>query len=375
MKKPVILVIENSVDYTGALHSILANAITLRETFSFYFLLPVKSRAITFIEQENFEVIQLPLLEINRSIKNLVLYLPRLIVNGLRLNQILRKNQIDLIVSNDFYNMLPPMHRLLGGRSPYVTFVRFIPDRFPRSLVNAWMFFHFHFASKIISVSEVVKKGIRLHHKSIKIYNEKPSGGNYKFYEYDADSKLVLFMSNYIPGKGLEYAVRAFASLPEKFHGWKLKFVGSDMGLPKNSLYKNSLLEEVKKLRLESRIVLESFSNNVVEEYRQAAIVLNFSDSESFSLTCMEAMYVGRPVIATKSGGPEEMIISGYNGELVNVRDVKGMSAAIHKLMADPDLRRSYGLRAHQTVSTNFSAENTTMKLITIFNEAIISSR
>jgi L-malate glycosyltransferase len=372
MSKPVILVIENSIDYTGALHSVLTNALTLKDSFTFYFLLPTNSRAAKFVVRENFTAFELPLRELNKSFQGLLLYCPALLLNEFRLNRILRKHKVDLIVSNDFYNLLPAIHRLFWGRTPYVTFVRLIPDRFPKVLVNTWFFFHFHFASKIIAVSGAVKRHIKKHEKVIQVYNEKPSGAGYKFYDYDIQCRNVLYLSNYISGKGLEYAIKAFAQLPEKYSDWKLKFVGSDMGLKKNGIYKKMLLDEIARLGLQSRIVLEDFSANVVEEYKQAAIVLNFSDSESFSLTCMEAMYIGRPVIATKSGGPEEMITSGFNGELVNVRDVVGMAGAMKKLMNDAELRKEYGRRAHETVSKNFGTENTTLQLVKIFNEAII---
>lgn len=369
--KPVILVIENSVDRTGGLNSILRNAITLQDTFHFHFILPEGSKSTGFVESSGFRVVQLPMLEINRSLKNILLYFPRLIRNTYRIRRLIRQFQVDLIISNDFYNMLAPAYNLIGGRVPYITFVRFIPDRFPKPLLKFWFYFHFRFAQRIVAVSNVVKQNIAPNPKVDVIYNEKPIDSDFKYYELDPDSKVILYVSNYIPGKGLEYAVRAFAALPEKFHDWKLRFVGNDMGLRKNALYKKMLRDLADELNVSSRIEWKGFSTDVVQEYRQAAVILNFSDSESFSLTCMEAMYVGRPVIATRCGGPEEMITSGHDGELVDRRDVSMMTVTLQKLLLDAQLRKNYGIRAHKTISEKFSIENTIQKLIPILNSAI----
>ena len=87
-------------------------------------------------------------------------------------------------------------------------------------------------------------------------------------------------------------------------------------------------------LNVKSRCQVEwhAFAEKISEEYLDAAIVLNFSESESFSLTCLEAMFYGRPVIATRSGGPSEIIDHNESGILVDVKDVDAMANAMTNL-------------------------------------------
>ena len=49
-KKPVILIVENSIDVTGALKSITRTAYDLKGAFDFHFVIPKKSRGRTWIE-------------------------------------------------------------------------------------------------------------------------------------------------------------------------------------------------------------------------------------------------------------------------------------------------------------------------------------
>ncbi|MEK6782648.1 MAG: glycosyltransferase [Bacteroidota bacterium] len=368
--RPTILVIENAVAVTGSLKSMIRVSSVLRNEFDFLFVLPKHSQAKSFVERAGFVVYEMSFLEISRSWK-LLLYIPTLFFNVFILRKIISKSNAKLIVGNDFYNMVPAFNNLLGGRTPYITFVRFIPSRFPKLLVNIWCFFHYRLARKVIAVSDSVYQDLEENPKVVVIHNELPIEEGYMFFPYDLSSKIILYLSNYIPGKGMEYAIQAFSSLGNEFSDWTMRIVGSDMGLRKNKVYKRKLQALSKSLKVSDKVHWCDFTENVVEEYKQAALVLNFSDSESFSLTCIEAMFIGRPVIATKCGGPEEIITPGVDGELVEVRNQKQMVLALRKLLSNAHLRENYGERAHASVSSKFRLEKTTHKLTPIFNEAI----
>ena len=368
-ERPVILIIENAIAITGSVKSILRSCSLLGSEFEFEFVLPAQSKAISFIKEEGFAVSELPMVELSRSWKALILYIPRLIRNWFSLKRIIAEKKAKLLIANDFYNMLPPLYCALGGRVPYITFVRFMPDRFPALLVRTWCFLHYKFSSKVIAVSESVVNKLRSHPKLVMIHNEISSKGRGQPFLYNRSSNIILYLSNYIPGKGLEYGVRAFASLGEDYQGWALRFVGGDMGLEKNRIYKTQLQFLANQLGVFERIQWADFSDNVEDEFKEAAIVLNFSDSESFSLTCAEAMLCGRPVIATRCGGPEEIITSGKDGELVEVRNQQQMNIALKKLLSNPELREKYGAEAAISISTKFSHENTSHKLELVFLE------
>ena len=372
MSNSRVLVIENGREVTGGLKSIIRSCVLLQDHFHFEFLVPNGSKVIPTLQAHGFEVSEMPFVEIRRSWKIFFSYLPMLFNNSVSLRAILSRKKIDLIIANDFYNLVPAVYQLMGGRVPYVSFVRMMPNRFPRYLVTTWCFLHLRYAKSLIAVSNAVKDNLPKHEKITMIYNELPTEAGFGYFKYEKMSKRILNLTNYIPGKGLEFVIQAFAAISEKYPQWHLRFVGSDMGLKKNKEYKEYLKNLAADLDVLHKIEWNDFSNQPADEYKNAAIVLNFSDSESFSLTCMEAMFIGRPVIATRCGGPEEIIDDSDNGYLVGRGNLPEMISALDKLIAsDVEKRESIGRKAHISVSEKFSVANTVDKLIPLLHAAL----
>ena len=59
---------------------------------------------------------------------------------------------------------------------------------------------------------------------------------------------------------------------------------------------------------------------------------------EVFGLVILEALSAGRPVIVSKSGGPEEIVRNGIDGFVVERNDSKGLAEAMQKFIENPDL-------------------------------------
>src|SRR6186713_2674429 len=200
MSKPRILIIENSIAITGALKSIARSSDSLKADYTFVFLLPAKSSATAYIRKLGFEVYELPMKEIRKNILSLIIYVPILFYNSIKLFQIIRKLNIDLITVNDFYNLLPAIYKIARGKVPYVCYVRFLPSKFPNALINLWCSAHRRYAYKTIAVSEVVRKELPYQDRVIVISNELPPE-NISFV-LPTNSTTLLYPANYIQGKG-----------------------------------------------------------------------------------------------------------------------------------------------------------------------------
>jgi len=369
VRKPRVLIIENSVDVTGAATSIVRSCEILHDFFEFLFVLPSNSLATELIRRHGFEVIMMPMKEIHKNLRALVQYLPYLWINARRLSSLVREMQIDLVVNNDFYNLIPGLYRLIPGRRvPYVCFVRFLPSKFPQKLVWFWCNLHHRYASHIIAVSEAVRRELPVREKVSVVYNQLPA--EQTIYE-PASSTVIFYPSNYIIGKGHEYALASFARVAARYPAWKLVFVGSDMGLQKNKDFKTMLIQRAHDLGLQDRVEWHGSVQNMGPFYRHAGLVLNFSESESFSLTCLEALFHGRPLIATNSGGPAEIIDAPETGLLVPVGDVDAMTQAMDSLLADAPRRQEMGRKAYAAVRSKFSDEATIRTLAEIFNDSM----
>lgn len=375
MSKPRILVIENSIDVTGALKSITRTAHDLKDFYDFTFILPKKSRGRSLVERIGFTAIwELPMVEISKRFSSLVFYVPLLLVNTIRLTGIVKREKVALIHVNDLYNLLPVLLRIAGIKIPYVCHVRFMPDRFPKWLFNFWFRLHLRHASYIVVVSESVKKLLPDHSKLVLVHNELPIEERYPDFKMSPtqSTQYFLYLSNFMKGKGQDHALEAFERIHSVLPAWKLRFVGSDMGLKKNTIYLNSLKSRAATLGISEKIEWAEFTEEVEREYKRAEIVLNFSESESFSITCLEALYFGRPLIATDCGGPAEIIDNMESGWLVKNKHVAEMSEAMLSLAKDEALRNKFADEGRIRSREKFSLERTSFQLRDLYNSVIL---
>ncbi len=106
--------------------------------------------------------------------------------------------------------------------------------------------------------------------------------------------------------------------------------------------------------RAEDRIRILSVQDSALVNalQRRAAVILQKSIREGFGLTVTEAMWKGTAVIGGNVGGIKHQIEHDVNGVLVN--SVEEAAEQIVRLLKDPDLRRSLGAKAHETVREKF---------------------
>jgi trehalose synthase len=84
---------------------------------------------------------------------------------------------------------------------------------------------------------------------------------------------------------------------------------------------------------------------------RHATVIVQKSLNEGFGLTVAEAMWKGRPVVATAVGGIRDQIDDGVQGLLLhNPTDGAAFAAALGRLLADPILAQRMGHAGHERV-------------------------
>lgn len=94
--------------------------------------------------------------------------------------------------------------------------------------------------------------------------------------------------------------------------------------------------------------------------YASCDVWLTASRSEGFNLTAMEAMACRTPVVATRTGWPEEAIGTGYNGMLTDVDDVAGLAHCVEQLLLMDDQQwRQVSHNAHWTARSGSWDEST----------------
>lgn len=112
----------------------------------------------------------------------------------------------------------------------------------------------------------------------------------------------------------------------------------------------------VRRLGLEDRVIVRE-NVTAIEDYLQAAdLGLFASETESFCLSILEAMFFGCPSVATRVGGIPELVGGDSAGLLVPVGDVGALSGAVGSLLRDPALRTEMGRAARLRAVEMFSA-------------------
>jgi trehalose synthase len=92
---------------------------------------------------------------------------------------------------------------------------------------------------------------------------------------------------------------------------------------------------------------------NAVQRY--ASVIAQKSLAEGFGLTVAEAMWKGRPVVASRVGGIQEQIVHGESGILLDdPHDLAQFGAEISGLLADPDRAERLGRAARERVRDKF---------------------
>lgn len=122
-----------------------------------------------------------------------------------------------------------------------------------------------------------------------------------------------------------------------------------------------SLFEELKSLR--DSLGLAGHVHFLGMRKDVAGLLPNFdvyalsSITEGFSIACVEAMAAGVPVVATRSGGPEEIVEHGRSGLLVPTRDPEAMASAIEQIVTKPEWAATLTRAARERVAQKFTLQ------------------
>jgi glycosyltransferase involved in cell wall biosynthesis len=92
---------------------------------------------------------------------------------------------------------------------------------------------------------------------------------------------------------------------------------------------------------------------------------------EGLPISLLEAMAAAKPVIATRIGGTDELVTSGYDGLLVEPRDSHALAQAMKTLLSDPERARQLATSAQRTVADRFSAELMCNRVSQVYGELL----
>jgi glycosyltransferase involved in cell wall biosynthesis len=134
---------------------------------------------------------------------------------------------------------------------------------------------------------------------------------------------------------------------------------------------RDAVERRVDQLGVGARVHLRGTVNNVGDYLAVGDVFVLPSLTESLSLALVEAMAAGLPVITTRQTGAVDAVKNGENGLLVDVDDMSGLTAAMSKVLQDPEWARQLGEHARRTIENEFTVDRMNDRYEQVYEEML----
>jgi glycosyltransferase involved in cell wall biosynthesis len=186
-----------------------------------------------------------------------------------------------------------------------------------------------------------------------------PNGIDVNAYNFsEQDDGYALYFGRISKEKGVETLLEAHQSLSNRL---PLKIVGT-----------GHLMPELRKRYLEAEFTGYKTGEELKELIRRASFVVVPSEwYENCSMSVLEAMAYGKPVIGSGIGGIPEQIENGKTGFLFEMSNVRELAKKMTLLAEDKKLRQEMGKAARKKLEREYSLEAHCSKLMEIYEELL----
>ncbi len=263
---------------------------------------------------------------------------------------------------------------------PVIISTKHNPDKFrKRFSICVWLdgIFSNH-SDRVIAVSYAVKDFLirweKIHkHKFTVIHN----GIDLEEFNIDADipekkKELGINLSSQVVGsvgrfdeqKGYMFFLEAIPKILESVPDVKFIFVGD--GPLQSKLEKLS-----RKLKVNRNVIFTGIRRDIPEILSVMDIFVLPSIFEGFGIVLLEAMAMGRPVIASRVGGIPEIVAHGLTGVIVEPANPSGITSSVVKLLKNPMEAKRIGDAGRREVEKRFTAGAMARKIENVYDEIL----
>ncbi len=237
--------------------------------------------------------------------------------------------------------------------------------------------------SKIITVSQALKDDLIANYKIapdklIPIYNgidtskykDNPVNHSDRAqYGIISGTEVVGTVARMAPQKGLNYLIEAAAVIsqtsPEKAR--EITFIIAGDGP-----LRSELEDLAGRLGVRDKVLFPGYVQNIPGLLSCLDIFVIPSIAEGLSITTIEAMAAGLPVVASRVGGLPELVRQGETGFLVEPRDPRGLADALLRLLADREARRQLGHNGRLLATQQFSSESMVDQTCRVYEDILM---
>jgi glycosyltransferase involved in cell wall biosynthesis len=186
-----------------------------------------------------------------------------------------------------------------------------------------------------------------------------------EFHGYSANDKFVMVtVCRLAPEKDIVTLLWAFASVHGTAPNTELWIVG-DGGERRN------LVQLAENLGIKDSVRFWGFRGKVDQILTCADLFVNSSWTEGISISILEAMSLGLPIVATSVGGTPTIVKDEVNGLLVEPRSPHQLGSAMLRLVQDRALCRKFGASSREQVERHWSLRRMTERYLEIYWDAL----
>lgn len=165
-------------------------------------------------------------------------------------------------------------------------------------------------------------------------------------------TKLVGTVANVRQSKGYEFFIESARKVVDAMPDVRFVAVGDI-----DPILAKPLFDSIERLGLQDRFLFLGFRADVPEFLSELDLFVLPSVSEGFPLVVLEAMAAARPIVVTRSGGPQEIIEDGQTGILVPPADSAALAQKIRELLDNPERAAALARAARAKVESAFTLE------------------
>jgi glycosyltransferase involved in cell wall biosynthesis len=182
------------------------------------------------------------------------------------------------------------------------------------------------------------------------------------------DGPLIGIVGRLQRWKGMHVVVQAMPQVLQTYSNAHCVIVGGKHDLEPD--YEEFLIKQITDLGLSNRIIMAGLQRNIPEWMQAMDVFVHASDKEPFGIVIIEAMALGKPVIAGNAGGPTEIITDGVNGLLTPYGDANKLAKAILRYLHEPEFAQNVGVAARQR-AIEFSTQHYAQNFIDVLYSAV----
>lgn len=201
-----------------------------------------------------------------------------------------------------------------------------------------------------------ISKAITLHNAVDLIEYDPRISGNRVRQEFGLrnDQPVVGFVGRFDPYKGIEYFIEAAKRIAVKRPDVRFLLVGG-LDNRKYASYQDKILSLAKTKELSNKLILAGIRRDLPNVLAAMDIFVFPSIFDSGPRIPLEAMAMGKPVIATSSGGVVEEVVDGETGIIVPIKDPEAIADAVYLLLNDLAKLKMMGNNARSRIEKYFS--------------------